>query len=226
MPVDEDSGANGQYRVTGVAPGGASARRARTTHYCRTVMAPTPADEEGCTGAPSVIRIGVTGHRTLADVDQVRTRVVTAVSDARDVAGADIVEIWSSLAEGADRIVADLVPARADRLIVVLPLDPDDYRSDFTSDASCIEFDRLLALATEIRVARPDDSGTRESAYERAGLEVLANCDLLLALWDGDGARGRGGTAEIVERARRDGVAVTVIDAERPNDTAPNGAAS
>ena len=186
-----------------------------TTKYCRTMMAPIPAHEEGLTRAARVIRIGVTGHRTLADVDQVRTRVITTVRNARERVSADVVEIWSSLAEGADRIVADLVPTEAERLIAVLPLDADDYRSDFASDDSCAEFDRLVALADEIDVAGTDGSGTRESAYERAGLQVLANCDLLLALWDGGDARGRGGTAQIVERAQRDGVAVVVIDVER-----------
>jgi hypothetical protein len=56
---------------------------------------------------------------------------------------------------------------------------------------------------------------TREEAYERAGHEVVARCDVLIALWDGAPPRGRGGTAAIVEHARALGRRVEVICVER-----------
>lgn len=43
---------------------------------------------------------------------------------------------------------------------------------------------------------------TREAAYEAAGLYGLDHAAVVVAIWDGQSARGRGGTPEIVTHAR------------------------
>lgn len=145
------------------------------------------------------------------------TRVgAPAAEDVALLDAIDEVEVWSSLAEGADRIVASLVPETADRLVAVLPLEPADYCDDFDTIESVERFEHLLAMAARVEIVGADASGSRESAYERAGLRVVEKCDVLLALWDGGTARGRGGTAEIVDAARRLGREVVVIPTERP----------
>jgi hypothetical protein len=164
-------------------------------------------------------RVGVTGHRDVADTEAVRLECIAAVDRVRDQRGADIIEIWSSLAEGADRIAAHLVPEHAEQLIAILPLDPDDYRDDFVTDESRREFDELLAAADRVDISGPDRGATRESAYERAGLAIVEQCDVLLALWDGEPARGRGGTAEIVRAARERGRSVMHILVSRDDPT-------
>jgi hypothetical protein len=155
------------------------------------------------------VRVGVTGHRHLAEPLRVRDRCAETLREVRRP-DADI-EIWSSLAEGADRIVAELVPSEADRLVAVLPLDPDDYRHDFSTSGSRRQFDALMAVADRVEITGPDESGTRESAYERAGLVIVERCDVLLALWDGEPSRGQGGTADIVRVAREEGRTVIHI---------------
>ena len=114
-----------------------------------------------------MIRVGVTGHRSVEDETDVNRRLVAAVRSIRGDAATAEVEIWSSLAEGADRLVAELVPDEAGALVAVLPLAADDYRADFGSGESREQFDRLLALAHRIDIVGPDEGGTRESAYER-----------------------------------------------------------
>lgn len=124
----------------------------------------------------------------------------------------------SSLAEGADRLLARAVLARpGGRLVALLPLEPAEYAHDFATAASLREFNDLLAAADEVRVIapRPGDDPSREAAYERAGLAVLEGSDLLVALWDGEPGRGRGGTAELVAEARRQGHPVEVVPVER-----------
>ncbi|PMX86640.1 hypothetical protein C1X43_34300, partial [Pseudomonas sp. GW460-C3] len=49
-------------------------------------------------------------------------------------------------------------------------------------------------------------------AYLDCGIETVNACDVLVALWDGEPARGRGGTAEIVTYARELGQPLIVID--------------
>ena len=59
---------------------------------------------------------------------------------------------------------------------------------------------------------------TSARAYEAAGFVMLANIDLLIAIWDGEDAAGVGGTAQIVSRAIADGIPVIRLDPKNPSD--------
>lgn len=163
------------------------------------------------------LRVGVSGHRRLADPAAVAVavdRVLDRLHEGRD-RGPDVVAV-SSLAEGADRIVATRVLARGGRLEAVLPLPAEDYATDFADAGSRAEFAALLAVADPTTVVPADPADpSREAAYARAGTAVLEACDVLLALWDGAPARGRGGTAEVVAEARSTGRRVEVVTVER-----------
>jgi hypothetical protein len=41
-----------------------------------------------------------------------------------------------------------------------------------------------------------------QAAFLAAGIRIAEECEVLLAVWDGEGARGSGGTGDIVARAR------------------------
>ena len=155
-----------------------------------------------------MVRVGVTGHRSFDDVGS----VVAAVDGILDRLAGGAIEVRSSLAEGADRLVVERVLRRpGSRLVAILPLDAEDYADDFGGSVG--EFDDLLAAADEVEVVPPQP--TREAAYEAAGRAVVDGSDVLLALWDGAGSRGQGGTAEIVDYARERGVRVEVVRVRR-----------
>jgi hypothetical protein len=161
--------------------------------------------------------VGVTGHRDLARPDEVAV-AVDAVLDRLIGDGGRTVVVVSALAEGADRLVAQRVLARpGGRLVALLPFAPVDYVADFADAASVQEFTDLLAAADEYEVitGSPSDDWTREAAYERAGHAMLDRCDVLVALWDGEKGRGRGGTAEMVFEANLIGRPVEVVAVER-----------
>lgn len=146
----------------------------------------------------------------LPDDDGLGDRVdgaIDALADGRRV------HLLTSLAEGADRLVAQRVLARAGGTIAaILPLAADDYEDDFAGAPSREEFRDLLdrAGATEV-VSGP----TRTAAYEAAGFAVVERSEALVALWDGRPARGRGGTADVVAHARRLGHPVRVVEVAR-----------
>jgi len=118
--------------------------------------------------------------------------------------------VVSALAEGADRIVThEVLALEGAWLDAVLPLAPDDYERDFETPESRAEFRTLLARAAQVSVV--GDERSRDDAYEAAGREVVDRSDVLLALWDGEPARGKGGTADVVEYARSGGVPVIWI---------------
>ena len=53
-------------------------------------------------------------------------------------------------------------------------------------------------------------------AYRAAGEYVVNSCDLLIAIWDGQPGRGRGGTEDILRMARNNQMPIYVIGAEPP----------
>ena len=171
------------------------------------------------------LRIGVSGHRvppklpeeSEAPLRALVDRILAAIVDtARKANTASVLVIVSSLAEGSDRIVAEAGLAAGIALQAVLPFDRAEYERDFETPMSRSEFEDLLARAGEV-VELGGDADERPRAYEAAGLFMLANIDVLIAIWDGAVAAGIGGTAQIVERAVADGIAVIWIEPTHPN---------
>jgi hypothetical protein len=121
--------------------------------------------------------------------------------------------VVSSLAEGADRLVArEVLEDESALLEAPLPFPRDRYVKELASDPSRRELDELLSRASVVH-AMPVVA-TVEDAYERAGHYVVDRSDVLLALWDGEPARGKGGTADIVEYARARGTPLVWICAK------------
>jgi hypothetical protein len=69
--------------------------------------------------------------------------------------------------------------------------------------------------ASSVTVVPQVAGEAREDAYARAGHAIVDASDVLVALWDGKPARGRGGTAEIVQYALDHDVLVEMILVER-----------
>jgi len=160
-------------------------------------------------GAGSIV-LGVTGHRVLPDAAELAHQVDDAIDD---LAGDRTVHLLTSLAEGADRVVAHRVLARDGGTIeALLPLEVDDYEADFADEASIDDFRALLAGAERTEVVT---GPTRTAAYEAAGFAVVDRSEALLALWDGRPARGAGGTAHVVARAQHLGRPVRVVAVDR-----------
>lgn len=171
---------------------------------------PTPADGR----ITFALRVGVTGHRHVRSDPALATAIRDALASLRGIVGhgdAPLLVVVSALAEGADRLVAcEVLADDRNRLEVALPLSPEDYATDFASEASKQEFRELLGRATHVWQAPA--TATREEAYERAGRHVVEQADAVIALWDGAPSRGRGGTADIVAFVRRQRVPLVVIN--------------
>jgi len=171
------------------------------------------------------LRIGVSGHRVppklpeeseaplRAHIDRILGVVAAA---ARKANTATELVIVSSLAEGSDRIVAAAGLAAGFALQAILPFARAEYERDFETEMSRREFDALHARAGDV-FELDGAADQRPRAYEAAGLFMLANIDVLIAIWDGAVAAGIGGTAQIVERAVADGIAVVWIEPTHPN---------
>lgn len=148
------------------------------------------------------MKVGVTGHQQREGIDWpwVRSRI------DRYLAGKSIIFGYSSLAAGTDQIFADAVLDAGGKLIAVVPM--EDYASQF-EDEPLKEYKRLLAKAqiVELRSKKPD-----EGAFLDAGKWIARDVDRMVAVWDGEDAAGRGGTADIVAYAMSLGRQVHHID--------------
>jgi hypothetical protein len=171
------------------------------------------------------LRIGVSGHRVPPKLPEESEAPLRALVDrtlaaiaatARRANTASTLVIVSSLAEGSDRIVAAAGLAAGFALQAVLPFEKAEYERDFETPMSRSEFEELLGRACDV-FELDGAADERPRAYEAAGLFMLANIDVLVAIWDGGVAAGIGGTAQIVERAIADGIAVVWIEPSHPN---------
>lgn len=147
------------------------------------------------------VRVGVTGHRVLAEVDLITAGIEKALDRIEATHPGRCLMVTSTLAEGADRLVAEAVLRRPGAwLEAVLPMAKAKYVEDFTTASFVNEFRDLLDsadLITELPAA-----ASREASYAAANTRMLDGIDVLVAVWDGQGAQGEAGTASVVEEAR------------------------
>jgi hypothetical protein len=180
---------------------------------------------------PFRVRIGVTGHRALPGEQRLRARIREVLAartrelldppSAREHRRSALAyTVVSSLAEGADCLVVEEVLKTANsELEAVLPLAAEDYLRDFSTRGAKARSRQLLDRARKTIVLNMADPNSglddfREKAYEEAGRYVVDHCDLLIAVWNGMPARGRGGTAEIVSYARSIGRPLLIVPTE------------
>lgn len=182
------------------------------------------------------LRVGVTGHRgppklpteAVAPVRAALDRVLKAIAEealkaqtiydacapAREAASPEFVVV-SSLAEGADRLLADAGFAAGFTFEAVLPFHRNDYARDFKTEDSQAVYESLMERASAV-FELDGDPADRPRAYETAGLIMLANIDVLITIWDGNPAAGVGGTAQIISRAVSAGIPIIWIDPADP----------
>ncbi|WP_174564466.1 hypothetical protein [Nocardia inohanensis] len=149
-------------------------------------------------------RIAITGHRglpapTLASIDAA-LRAEVSGRDTGDLVGV------SCLADGPDSLFASAVLDAGGRLEVVIPAHA--YRESLPPEHHAT-YDRLLAAADSVTQLEFRESAPE--AHQAGSLRMLDEADELLAVWDGEPARGFGGTADVVAAARSRGLPITRI---------------
>ncbi|MET8210551.1 hypothetical protein ABZT51_31880 [Streptomyces sp. NPDC005373] len=150
------------------------------------------------------MRVGITGHRGLNEEVEAQVRALLDEAVSRYTA-AELVAV-SCIADGPDAWFAEAVLQHGGRLEVVVPA--TQYRTDLP-ECHHETYDRLMSRAAEVY-----ETGMTESTSEahQAGSEILVGlADELLAVWDGQPARGFGGTADVVAYAKRTGVPFRVL---------------
>lgn len=141
-----------------------------------------------------MIRIGITGHRHLPP--ETDATVAAMVREELRPHGCEMVGV-SCLADGADTVFAEAVVAAGAPLEAVVPA--RGYREALPPEHHPA-YDRLLERA--VLVHELGHGASTSEAHMDAGRLLVERCDRLVAVWDGEPARGPGGTADVVAHAR------------------------
>ncbi|MEU6343328.1 hypothetical protein ABZ883_20595 [Streptomyces sp. NPDC046977] len=150
------------------------------------------------------MRVGITGHRGLSP--EVEAHVRAELAKLVDATGAEDLIGISCIADGPDTWFAQAVVAHGGRLEMVIPA--TEYRESLPASHHPV-YDELMARAADVH-----HTGLRESDSQahQAGSEIVVGLvDQLIAVWDGQPARGYGGTADAVAYAHGVGVPVRIV---------------
>lgn len=151
------------------------------------------------------VKIGITGHRKLEAKEDVRNRLRQAIEEILKEKHEQTFEAYSCLASGSDSIFAEVAIEMEGTLKAVLPFPVAEYKNDFYG-TEMVLFSELLSNdpSPEIIQAKiPENSEERNEAYLKAGEAIVDKCDVLIAVWDGEKSNGKGGTADIVDYAKK-----------------------
>lgn len=182
------------------------------------------------------LRVGVTGHRRLAQdqIDDLRERVrlaLRAITEAATRIKDDqssgysvdppLLRVISPIAEGGDRLVAAEGIQAGYELQCPLPFFREEYSNDFASEESKRAFNGLLEHASAVfeldgERNRSGDNSRESLAYQTVGRVMLTQCDLLIAIWDGEPANGVGGTAQMVAEAASQEIPIIWLQPGKP----------
>ncbi|SRR6266699_1061337 len=158
------------------------------------------------------MRYGITGHRDLtpSTVEMVKQAFAERLSTTTGR-----IVVVSSLAEGADQLLARMALEHGDELDAIVPA--ADYRMRRVDLA---EYDRLIGQARRVTKLPFLEDGP--AAHMAASLVLVERSDTLIAVWDGQEARSFAGTADVVAYARQVDVPVEVLwpsgSARKEND--------
>jgi len=158
--------------------------------------------------------VGVTGHRDLVDDELavIESQVRTFFDDLRHKYPDVPLLLLTSLATGADTLVAEIAIDIGCDVTNVLPMPLNLYSQDFEGEART-HFEALWAKNDTLELPLLGSDGgeavavhgpARNLQYEQLGAFLAAHSHILLALWDGKFNQAVGGTGHVIDFHRRD----------------------
>ena len=145
-----------------------------------------------------MINIGIIGHRNLYinDIHRYQSEIFQKFKQLKQ--RYKKITLYSSLADGSDRLVIQEALKLDIGFITVLPMEKNMYEIDFSTDSQK-EFNSLLDKSKGIITMSHKQTFCRDTQYEDAGYYISDSSDILFALWDGKYNMLKGGTSETVK---------------------------
>ncbi len=141
------------------------------------------------------MKAGITGHQHLGTQETIQWVTESLESTIQKY---KIQQGFTSLAIGADQLFAELLLEQNIPYTAIIP--SKGYETTFQQPEQLENYRRLLQNAAEIvtlNFEKPE-----ERAFYEAGKQVVDYSDIILAVWDGQPAKGLGGTGDLVAYAK------------------------
>lgn len=161
--------------------------------------------------------IGFTGHRSGYDEAIIRPALVKVLTDLKQRAqqAGGQAELYASVAEGSDTLCVEIAREQGMPVHLLLPLETAEFERDFSSPAAWKRSQAQLSISRQ----RPGHDSehlvageaTRPECYFNQAIHMLDAVDVVVAVWDGQPARGLGGTAQVIAQAKEIGTPVVQI---------------
>jgi hypothetical protein len=148
---------------------------------------------------------GVSGHRdpVPGEVPKLHKQLQHIFARFRAAYPDTPFKLLTPLAEGADRLAAEVALSSGIELLVPLPMKQREYERDFNAAKSLAEFRALLARAEshwELPSTPDPRAESRTMQYAEVGDFIARYSHVLILLWDGGDNRKVGGTAWVKKR--------------------------
>ena len=146
------------------------------------------------------------GIVTRSVVEELKNKIKGIFKDLKESFNNTPLLLLTSLAEGADRIAAEVALEMNIKYIVPLPLPYDEYIKDFQDTKE--GFDYLLKNSLgyfELPIGESELESSRhygpsrDKRYESVGAFIAKHSQILIALWDGKDTGIIGGTSQVVK---------------------------
>jgi hypothetical protein len=171
-----------------------------------------------------MLKIAISGHRKFQNQSEVSNNLALSLQYFRAI-DKDLQAI-SALAVGADTIFAEEAIKQKIPVRYVLPFELEEYEKDFSLSERTVLRDLLAKNKNQYEVVSPlkdTQPETKNAAYMAVGKRLVDECDVLVAVWDGQDAQGLGGTGDVVVYARTQNKPVHIVKAVREaTETNPN----
>jgi hypothetical protein len=153
--------------------------------------------------------IGFTGHRHIPDGPRLLESIGTVLKSLSEKIPGRLVG-YSSVAIGSDSLFAQACLRSEVPWVALLPRSESDFKTDF-KESDWEKSSVLLRQAARVQTLSSAEMD-RDRAYLECGLLTVDEADVVMAAWDGQPARGIGGTADIVAHARSLGKPLIVVN--------------
>lgn len=153
--------------------------------------------------------IGFAGHRNVPDRGELSRAIRDELERFRELYGARVTAI-SSVAAGADLVFLKACAELRIPAIMILPFEKMRFAEDFENAEEWKLAESLMSISLATYVIRGNFEAPE--AYQVVSRQLLEWTDAFIFVWNGDPARGLGGTGETVEEAKDLGIPARIID--------------
>jgi hypothetical protein len=145
------------------------------------------------------VKIGITGHLSLQNPDLIGKSIHQILKHIAEKYPNEQLCFYSPASPGADLLSARVATELSIPLFVILPFNQDEYLQTFSVEDKKL----FLRLFNKAEGVIKLSEAKQNNVYELLGEYLVKNMDVLIAIWNGQEARGPGGTGDVVQGFRQ-----------------------